>query len=71
MRLLMLLDGLGKEEGAPVRQGANDAAILEEECAGFEGDSIRIISRTLRLSIKYWINSKSHLMLGRRMSLTL
>lgn len=39
MCLLMLFDGLREEERAPICERADDAAVLEEESAGFEGDS--------------------------------
>lgn len=35
---LMFDDGLCEEEGTPIRKGADDAAVLEEEGTGFEGD---------------------------------
>lgn len=38
MFLLVFFDGLRKEEGAPICEGADDAAVLEEESAGFVGD---------------------------------
>ena len=37
--LLVLSHWFGKEKGAPVGEGADDAAVLEEEGAGFVGDS--------------------------------
>lgn len=39
--LLMFSDRLGQEEGTPVSEGADDAAVLEEEGAGFVGDSAK------------------------------
>lgn len=36
--LLMFSDGFGQEEGAPVGEGADDTAVLEEEGAGLAGD---------------------------------
>ena len=39
MFLLMFFDRLGKEEGAPVGEGTDDAAVLEEQSAGLLGNS--------------------------------
>ena len=39
MPCLVLLDGFGEEERAPVRQAADDATMSEDEGAGCMGDS--------------------------------
>lgn len=58
MPLLVFAHGLREEEGTPVREGADDAAVLEEEATGFVGDPGEAVSALVDATASRTLESK-------------
>ncbi len=56
--LLVFAHGLCEEEGTPVCEGADDAAVLEEEATGFVGDSTAPMSAIVDVTVPRILKGK-------------